>query len=409
MQKYALWSVIAAFGTYFCMYAFRRPFTVASYSEQYMNGIEFKTILVTMQAMGYMVSKFVGIKFVSEIQPHRRALAILLLIGFAELSLLLFAVTPAPWNALFLFMNGLPLGMVFGLVVGFIEGRRYTEFIAVGLCSSLIFSDGFMKSLGYYLIAAGLSEYWMPFFAGLMMMPLLLIFLWMLMRIPKPSSIDISERTERSSMTKEVRSQFFRRYAPGIIGLLILFLAITIVRSYRADFTPEIWKDLGYNPNTETFTQSETYIAFIVMLIVGLIALIRDNRKAFFASLSICGLGLAIIVFTLFIKLYGTISPFLFMVTIGVGLYLPYAAFHVSLFERLLAMTKERGTTGYLFLLTDSFGYLGYVAIMLTRNFIADKSSVYAYFFQGTCVLTAISIASVLFSYAYFRRVKPQA
>src|SRR5262249_39450529 len=118
------WSVVAAFGTYFCMYAFRKPFTAASYPDPVVAGIDFKVILVTAQVAGYMLSKFLGIKVVAEMPPARRARYILLLIGLAEAALLLFGLVPPPWSALCLLLNGLPLGMVFGLVLGFLEGRK---------------------------------------------------------------------------------------------------------------------------------------------------------------------------------------------------------------------------------------------------------------------------------------------
>ena len=55
-----------------------------------------------------------------------------------EVALLLFALVPAPYNFGCLFLNGLPLGMVFGLVLSFLEGRRLTEALAAGLCASFI-------------------------------------------------------------------------------------------------------------------------------------------------------------------------------------------------------------------------------------------------------------------------------
>jgi len=55
-------AIVAAFRTYFCMYAFRKPFTVATYSDMApLWGVVFKTVLVVAQVLGYMVSKFVGI------------------------------------------------------------------------------------------------------------------------------------------------------------------------------------------------------------------------------------------------------------------------------------------------------------------------------------------------------------
>ena len=81
---------------------------------------------------------------------------------------MLFALTPAAVELRLAVLNGLPLGMVFGLVLGFLEGRRHTEALTAGLCASFIVADGVDKSVGAYLLEAGVSEYWMPFAAGLL-------------------------------------------------------------------------------------------------------------------------------------------------------------------------------------------------------------------------------------------------
>jgi hypothetical protein len=204
------WSIVAAFGAYFCMYAFRKPFTAASYDAVYW-GIGFKTILITAQVFGYTASKFLGIKFISEMTPPRRAGALLFLIGISEIALLLFAVVPPPWNLFCIALNGLPLGMVFGLVLGFLEGRRQTEALSAGLCASFIVSDGATKSVGAQLLQWGLSEFWMPFVAGLLFVPLVLVFVWMLTRIPPPTAEDVAARSERTPMNSAERAQFFAR------------------------------------------------------------------------------------------------------------------------------------------------------------------------------------------------------
>ena len=114
--------------------------------------IGFKLLLIASQVAGYTLSKFLGIKFVSEMPASRRAVTILLLIGWAELALLLFALAPMPVKPLMLFLNGLPLGMVFGLVLAFLEGRRATEALTAGLCASFIVASGVVKSVGKSLI-----------------------------------------------------------------------------------------------------------------------------------------------------------------------------------------------------------------------------------------------------------------
>src|SRR5262245_57241756 len=87
-------SRVDAFGTYFCMYAFRKPFTAAPFDDVTAWGLAYKPLLVTAQVLGYTLSKFLGIKVVAEVQPHRRAVLLLGLIAVAEVALVLFGLTP---------------------------------------------------------------------------------------------------------------------------------------------------------------------------------------------------------------------------------------------------------------------------------------------------------------------------
>ena len=125
----------AAFCTYFCMYAFRKPFTAATFDGQQVFGTALKTVLVISQLAGYMLSKFIGIKVVSEALPERRAITIVGLIAVAQTALVGFAFLPLQLKFLMMFLNGLPLGMVFGLVLSFLEGRRtYRSIVCGSLC-----------------------------------------------------------------------------------------------------------------------------------------------------------------------------------------------------------------------------------------------------------------------------------
>jgi hypothetical protein len=389
----ALWSVTAAFGTYFCMYAFRKPFTAAPYADTDVAGIAFKTVLVTSQVAGYMCSKFIGIKVVSEMPPSRRPLAILLLIGIAELALVGYGLTPRPWNAVWLFANGLPLGMVFGLVLGCLEGRRVTEALTAGLCASFILADGATKSLGSWLLTLHVPEDWMPAAAGLLFLPPLAVFVAMLARIPHPSVSDQEARSERSVMSRVERSQLFRRYALGLSLIVAFYLLITILRSIRADFAPELWRGLGEEAAPSLFTLSEIYVALGVVVVNGSLVAIQDNRQAFFGSLAVCGIGLVLLLGTLLGLQLGQLSGFAFMVLMGLGLYLPYVAVHTTVFERFLAMTRDRGNIGFLMYLADAIGYLGYVGVMLSRNLFPATEGFVGFF---TWLGWLVAIASLL-------------
>jgi hypothetical protein len=96
LVSHPIWALIAAFGTYFCMYGFRKPYTAATWSNAAFFGVDYKFLLVISQTLGYVIAKWPGIKFVSEILPGQRIKALLLLIFFAEGMLLLFGIVPRP-------------------------------------------------------------------------------------------------------------------------------------------------------------------------------------------------------------------------------------------------------------------------------------------------------------------------
>ncbi len=53
------------------MYGFRKPYTVGTYNNIFFLGISYKVCLVIAQVLGYMCSKFYGIKFIAEMKPEK--------------------------------------------------------------------------------------------------------------------------------------------------------------------------------------------------------------------------------------------------------------------------------------------------------------------------------------------------
>src|SRR5262245_59756084 len=86
------YAAAAAFTTYFCMYAFRKPYDAATFDGLKFLGtqIDFKTALVIGQIVGYTVSKFLGTKVCAEVSSGRRAAVLIALIAVAELALVAF-------------------------------------------------------------------------------------------------------------------------------------------------------------------------------------------------------------------------------------------------------------------------------------------------------------------------------
>lgn len=112
-----IFAIGTSFSTYFYMYAFRKPFSAAHYEGLSLLGtqIELKTAFVISQVIGYALSKYLGIKFCSEMTRGRRLSMLIGLVIVAEIALLLFAVLPPQLKIFALFANGLPTGDGLGI------------------------------------------------------------------------------------------------------------------------------------------------------------------------------------------------------------------------------------------------------------------------------------------------------
>ena len=398
---------VFAFVAYCSIYAFRKPFTAGSYAGIEFWGVQFKIVLVVAQVAGYALSKFIGIRVIGGLKSTSRAGLLLGVTAVAGLSLLGFALTPYPWNAAWMFVNGLPLGMAWGLIFSYLEGRRVTEMLAAALCANFIVSSGFVKTTGAWLLNSHVAnEHWMPFLAAMLFLPALLLCIWVLEHLPQPSEKDQALRTTRSSMTSAEQRALFNRYAPGLVLLVSIYLLLTIIRDTRDNFAVELWSELGYGGQAGILTTAEAPIALLALVIIGAMMFVKNNFKAFWLNHIISLLGGCLLVGSTLLFHLGLLSPLFWMMSSGLGLFLPYILFNGVLFDRLLASFHERGNVGFLMYTADSVGYLGSVAILLWRNFGASGMG-WLEFYTGLCYGGGVLIALLtLASWWYFLKKK---
>ena len=411
---FAAFAIAAAFTAYFCMYGFRKPFTAAAWPGVLDLGvvpaIDLKIAYILAQVLGYCASKFLGIKVISEMRGRRRGAAILALIAVAELALVGFALTPAPWSALWLVVNGLPLGMVWGLVFGYLEGRRLSEVLGAGLSASYIVASGFVKTVGRWLLAAGAPEAWMPALAGACFLPALGAAVWALQQLPPPSADDERLRTRRAPMDGSTRVVFFRAYAPGLVLLTGLYVLLTAFRDFRDNFAPEIWDALGYAETPSILTAAEVPIALGVLAALAAIMRVRDNRRALLVIHALMAAGALLIVVATALWQLGLLGPAPWMILVGLGLYVGYVPYGCVLFDRLIAAVGFVATAGFMIYVTDAFGYLGSVALLLYKSF-GQPDLGWLDFFVTACYGTGgVALVCFLGALAYFaRRTRPGA
>ncbi|TXT30703.1 MAG: hypothetical protein FD136_1629, partial [Chitinophagaceae bacterium] len=290
--KTGLYAAVVAFLTYTMIFGFRKSFTVCTFDGMAFFGLGYKTLLVLSQMMGYLMAKFYGIKFISELKRLGRYKIVLLLVGIAWMAWLLFALVPAPYNIVFLFINGFPLGMLWGVIFSYIEGRKTTDFIGAALAVSFIFSSGFVKSVGGWLLMQfHLSEFWIPFATGIVFALPLLLFIYLMERIPPPTAEDIALRMDRTPMDAAQRKAFIKTYLPGIVAAVLIYCFATIFRDIRDNFSADMWKEMGYLNQPALFSKTETPITIAILILIGSMVMIKNNFKAFMLAHFFIALG----------------------------------------------------------------------------------------------------------------------
>lgn len=367
---FTLLASASAFGAYTCMYAFRKPFTAGTFAGQELWGFQLKVLLVVAQMIGYVLSKFTGIKFVSEAKPGTRIVMIVGLHAVAWLGLLMLATLPPSFGLIGMLLNGLPLGMIWGLVFSFLEGRRVTEFLGLGLSVSFIFASGWVKSVGGLVMKNwGVGEFWMPAVTAALFVPPLALCLFVMSKLPPPDERDVAERTKREPMDRVARRRLLGELGVPLGLLVAIYVLLSVYRDLRDTFMADVLKELGQSAPAGIFAQVETFAGLGVMVALGGLWFIRDHWRALGTYHAIIVAGTTLVGLSSWLFRLGHLSSFWWLALTGLGVYLAYVPFNSILFDRLLAATRRVGTASFLIYVADASGYAASVALYLGRLF----------------------------------------
>ena len=401
----AVYAAIVTFLTYASAYGFRKGFTVCTFDGIQYAGISYKVLLVISQVLGYACSKFYGIRFIAELKKLGRGKTILLLTAISWTGLLLFALIPAPWNIACMFVNGFPLGMIWGIVFSFVEGRMATDFIGAALSVSFIFSSGFVKSVAEKLkVGFHVPELWIPFATGAIFSLPLVLFVFLLERIPPPSAEDLLLRNIREPMTKAKRREFVQIFLPGLIAVIGVYVFSTLFRDLRDNFMADMLKENGYANQPGIFTKTETFITVIMLAFIGAMIVVKNNLRALIYTHYIIIAGFLMTAITSYLFIRGMISPLWWLTLVGLGLYLTYIPFNCIFFERLIATFRFPGNVGFLIYVADSFGYLASVGVLISKEVVKVKISWTHFYSVGVVIGSFFGVAGTIVSLIYFRR-----
>ncbi len=394
-----LFAAVTAFFTYMCFYPFRRAYTAATYEDLAFFGVNFKILIITAQVLGFAVSKGLGIKYVSEMLPQNRSRNLLIMISLSWICYLFFALTPAPYNLFFIFMASLPLGMVYGTILGFLEGRKTTDLLVAVLTASFIMGSGFAKTIGKWVMTyLEVSQFWMPFVACTFMIVPFGVCVWLMGQIPPPTYEDIQNRTERKPMQKADRKAFIKEFALSMTIFVVSYVLLTTFREFRDNFTPEIWKLLGYGNNSAIFTQTETPIAITVLLMMAAMRWVQNNYKAFVIIQLLMLAGGVLIGLSTLLFQQKILSPVAWLTTLGLGVYMAYAMCNSLYFERMIAAFKKSGTVGFLITFADYYAYIGSILVLFYKNFFQKTINYLDFFIILSYCISVIYVILVVLS-----------
>jgi hypothetical protein len=339
-----------------------------------------KTTLILFQLMGYLSSKFIGIKVTSEAKGKQDYILAALCL-FAQGSLVLFGIigTYAPnWTFIPIFFNGLPLGMVWGLVVSYFEGRKGSDFMMVALCISFIVGSGVVKDIALVLLDKGFTQFWVPAIEGAIFACVWFLCIILLNQLPPPSTADIELRGERVAMNHQKRLAYFLLFAPGLVALWVGAAFLTSYRDYRDSFSVEIIEDMGVEVVPGILSKTESVIAGVLLIPIASLVFVKDNKKSFAIAMSFLVLGAIILLVSTTLYMAAPYDGVKYYIISGLGSYLGeyfccsavlvnefihsmlilhsllvtilkgYVPYNSVLFERLIGALGEQCTVSYL-------------------------------------------------------------
>nr|WP_315815097.1 DUF5690 family protein [Paraflavitalea speifideiaquila] len=152
------------------------------------------------------------------------------------------------------------------------------------------------------------------------------------------------------------------------------------------------------------FSKTELITGLIVLAAIGCLSLIRSNIKGFWATLWLIALGLVVSGASTLLFQLNLLTPFWWVLLVGMGLFFAYIPIQVALFERLIALFKIKANAGFFIYICDAIGYLGSVALLLYKELFMKDQPWAKVMMRFSYVLTATCLFFLVLSAIFFNR-----
>lgn len=366
---FVLWAGGCALLAYSLVYALRKSFTASTFDGYELWGIDYKIAISISQIAGYLLSKFAGIKIVSELKRKDRLKAIIISAISAETSLILFGLVPIDLKFICLFLNGLSIGTMWGFLFSYLEGRRLTDILAGLLGVSIVISSGAAKSVGLYVLSLGIDPFWMPALIGGIAMFLLILTAAVLDKIPDPTPEEKALKTERVSLNRQQRFELLKQYGFLLFPLLLVNILYTVLRDIKEDFLVDILSHTNIHLTNFLFVRIDLVVTLLLLCMFASMSYVKDNKKAIYILLQLMMAASALVFLSsVFFDSFENI-PILWLFLQSLGIYTAYLAFQTIFFDRFIAHYRISGNVGFFIYLADFLGYFFSCLFLIGKSF----------------------------------------
>ena len=392
--------------SYFFTYVVKYSIFVVDYGDTTVGGVALKELFGYALTVGYGVGKIPAYMFAPGIQRRYRLRTLVLLnAAYATLSVIFlpFGAPLAILQVLGLALGCAVASAIFGLVLAYVEGRRSSEILLATLNMVVVFGAGICRALARKVLDLGVPGRWMPAACTLAYAPLAFTALYVLDAMPEPSAADVASRSARVPMISTDKTRFLQRHWLGLGAVLAGYMALIGYRSFRDFFAREIYREALDREATATeYLLADSVGGGLSCLLLLAMSRSKNNGRALVLMHWMLLTGGVIMGGSTLLHAFALIGPLGWIVLVGTGVYVALTPFCGAYFDRIIAVTRTRGTSVFLVFLADGLGYVGTFALLLFKTLSVKAMSFERAFVLASYVCAVALSAGSLAAMAYW-------
>jgi len=286
-MKTTIYLIVTSFILYANLFGIISPVFSVVYNTQSVFG-ETTNALTLARILGSISGKLLGIYILPQIKKEKRMYWLMLFHILTTIPIIIFGTGHPIVQIVMIYISNVFAVLVWGPLLSYIEGRKYTDLIVIFLYLSFIVGTGVVKTIGASLLNAGVDINWMPSICASVSLVICIISLYFLDLSPEPTPSEHEQRQIRNASKIGEQNDFLKKYLLGFLSVTFVYSMVTAYRNFRDFFSVKIWQELltpDFNANIYVFT--DIPIGVGSTLIYSFLLCIKDERKSFFIVLLI--------------------------------------------------------------------------------------------------------------------------